>query len=114
MKLPYCKKAFIPIEKIDNYLLSPTHIKGKHKAVVYGELGFNQGNRSLFEEALLNIAHINDVRGTTNIIVNGVYLGKKYEIIGTITGPNGTSSIKTIWKILLNKRKPSLVTATTM
>lgn len=112
MKLPYRNRAFIPPEKINNYLLSLTHEKGKHKAIFFRKLGFNETNTNLFEKALLKIAYTNNVHSSRDIVNNGVYLGKSYAIVGTITGTNGTASIKTVWRIFKNKRKPSLVTVT--
>ncbi len=47
-----------------------------------------------------------------DIVDKGVYFGKSYAIVGTIIGPNGTTNIKTVWRILKNERKPSLVTVT--
>jgi len=44
--------------------------------------------------------------------ITGYILGKSYAIVGTIIGTNGTANIKTVWRILKNKRKPSLVTVT--
>lgn len=110
MKLPYRNRAFIPPEKINNYLLSPTHEKGKHKAIFFKRLGFSETNANLFEKALLKIAHTSNVASSRDILNNGVYLGKSYAIVGMIAGTNGTANIKTVWGILKNKRKPSLVT----
>ena len=53
MKLPYKNRAYIPPEKINNYLLSPTHEKGKHKARVFHSIGFTISNKELFERAVL-------------------------------------------------------------
>lgn len=110
MKLPYKNRAYIPPEKIRDYLLSPTHEKGKHKARVFQSIGFNYASKNIFEKALLKIAHTNDVDKTENAEKSGKFFGKKYIIIGIIVGPNRTMTIKTVWIILNNKRKPSLVT----
>lgn len=112
MKLPYYKKAFVPAEKINNYLLSLTHEKGKHKAIFFRKLGFDKTNAYLFEKALLKIVHTNPVYSSRDIINNEICLGKSYVVMGIIVGPRGTANIKTIWSILKNKRQPSLVTVT--
>ncbi len=113
MKLPYRNRAFIPPEKINNYLLSLTHEDGKHKAIRFRKLGFSEANTSLFENALLKIAHANDVDSTSDMVdkKTGKYFGKKYVIIGSIIGPNETINIKTVWGILENQRKPYLITS---
>lgn len=114
MKLPYRNRAFILPEKITNYLLSRTHTRGKYKAAFFQQLGFDETNKDLFEKSLLKIAHTNDVTDIRNIVKNGIYYGKSYEIIGTIGVRARTAMIKTAWKILKNKRKPSFVTASPM
>lgn len=113
MKLPYRNRAFIAPEKINDYLLSQIHKDGKHKAMRFIKLGFNETNISLLKNALLKIAHAKDV-DTISDMVNtktGEFLGKKYVIIGSITGPNGTIDVKTVWGIKENQRKPYLITA---
>lgn len=112
MKLPYKNRAYIQPEKIKDYLLSRIHEKGKHKARVFQRIGFNYSNMGLFERALLKIAQIGDVSEIENAERNGKYFGKKYVIKGTLKGPIGYLKIKSVWKILENKRKPSLVTVT--
>ena len=104
----------MPPGKIDNYLLSLSHPGGKNKAVIYRRIGFNDVNRNLFERALLVIAHTKSVTGVRDIISSGIYYGKSYEIIGIIRGPRGNRRVKTVWKILSNTRKPSLVTVSPM
>lgn len=113
MKLPYRNRAFIPPEKINDYLLSLTHETGKHKAPRFRKLGFSEANTSLFENALLKIAHASDVENISDMVdkKTGKYFGKKYAIMGSLIGPNKTINIKTVWGILENKRKPYLITA---
>lgn len=110
MKLLYKNRAYIAPEKIKDYLLSPTHEKGRHKARVFQSIGFNFVSKDLFEKALLKIAHTNDINEVKHSEKDGKYYGKKYIIRGTIAGPNGSMIIETVWIILENKRKPSLVT----
>ena len=110
MKLPYRNRAFIPPEKINNYLLSLTHEKGKHKAALFRRLGFNETNTKLFKESLLKIAYTNDVISTREIILQDIHLGRSYVVVGKLVGATGSANIKTVWRILKNKRKPSLVT----
>lgn len=114
MKLPYRRRAFIPPEKVKNYLLSQTHHKGKYKAAFFQRLGFDETNKDLFEKSLLKIAHANDVTDIRDIVKNGIYYGKSYEITGIIGVKGRTAMIKSAWKILKNKRKPSLVTVSPM
>ncbi len=112
MKLPYRNRAFITPEKINKYLLSSTHKTGKYKAAFFEKIGFNSANEKEFKEALLAIAHKNKVTNVTESIDEGIFYGKKYEIVGNIKGPLGNADIKTIWIILRNKKEPKLVTVT--
>ena len=112
MKLPYRKIAFIPVEKIDNYLLSTTHPTGKHKARVFKAKGYELSNRDLFENTLLDIARNNEVTKTLDSINKGINYGKKFYIDGIIGTQGRQCHIRTVWQILTNKRKPSLVTVT--
>jgi hypothetical protein len=67
MKLP-AQDAIIPVAKLTDYLLSPTHPDDSP-------------------------------------------YGRKYEILGLLTGPNGTSAwIRTIWIVLTDESLPRLVT----
>ena len=47
MKLPNYKNAYIPNEKLTEYLLSETHPTGNSKAKLFRSLGFNETNTSL-------------------------------------------------------------------
>lgn len=116
MKLPYHSKAFIPPEKINDYLLSSTHEDGRHKAALFSRLGFNQTNTGFLEESLLRIVRTSDIYSFRDIFdkTTGEYLGKSYAVVGVIIGTNGSRKVKTVWKVLKNKRKPSLVTVSPM
>jgi hypothetical protein len=39
MKLPNCKQAYIPVPKLDNYLLADSHPTGRLKAKFFKRLG---------------------------------------------------------------------------
>jgi len=62
MKLPYRKKAHIPIEKLTEYILSETHTVGKLKAKFFRSAGFKETNVSILKESLLTIAHTQEVK----------------------------------------------------
>ena len=43
--------------------------------------------------------------------MRATFYGQKYEILGTLTGPNGnTAWVRTIWIILTGETAPRLVT----
>lgn len=107
MKLPNRQNAYVPKEKLLDYLLSETHIDGKTKAKFFGSIGFNENNTSKLEQALLKVATKNRVKS----ISESIY-GIKYVIDGEIQSPTGkVANLRTIWIIEPNKKMPRFVTA---
>lgn len=107
MKVPYRLFAYVPQEKMANYLLSLTHQIGKNKARVFRSRGFNETNMDVLESELLKIVHTNNFSQKT-----ANQYGIRYTVIGIIQGPNGkTVNIKTGWMIYTGKRAPRFVTA---
>ena len=53
MKVPEWKNAHIPVEKIEEYLLSKTHPIGKSKALFFNRVGYTLQNKTL----LINDIH---------------------------------------------------------
>ena len=106
MKLPDKEKAYIPLLKIKDYLLSETHPIGKSKAKFFRSLGFNELNIDLLKQGLLTIAQIEDVKEA----VSSMH-GVKYIIDGLIQTPAGeTVKVRTIWIIDKGQTHPRFVT----
>lgn len=107
MKLPFRENAYIPKEKLTDYLLSETHADGKLKAKLFRKVGFNETNVSLLEKSLLNLAYTQEVRN----IVESIH-GIKYVIDGEIKTPGGKIlKVRTVWILEANKNAPRFVTA---
>lgn len=107
MRLPNCRQAYIPPQKLSAYLLSETHAVGKAKAKFFRALGFNETNTSLLEQGLLTIAH-----GATAQDVVASPHGTKYILAGVLETPGGTSPrIRTIWILETGEERPRFVTA---
>lgn len=107
MKLPFKEKAYIPKEKLTDYILSETHVGGKSKAKFFRSVGFNENNTSLLEKSLLNIAITQEVKNISESIH-----GVKYVIEGKIRTPaKGLVQIRTIWILEPNQKVPRFVTA---
>jgi len=62
MKLPNREKAYIPLVKLKDYLLSETHLIGKSKAKLLRSAGFNETNVSLLKQGLMAIANSEDTK----------------------------------------------------
>jgi len=105
MKLP-AQHAIIPQEKLCDYLLSKTHPDGRGKAEYLARLGYFQAQWARLEEDL-RVQHLSREAEPTG---QSRY-GQKYEILGPLTGPNGTAAwVRTIWIILSGETQPRLVT----
>lgn len=107
MKLPFRENAYVPKEKLINYLLSKIHSDGKIKAKLFRRLGFNETNTSKLEKSLLNIAHTKEVKN----IVQSIH-GIKYVIDGEIKSPKGRIlRLRTVWIIEPIQSRPRFITA---
>lgn len=107
MKIPYNKYAYVSRDKIEKYILSPTHLKGKHKALVFRSVGFNIANADLLIDELLMIVHTCEI---TQISDESSW--KRYRVDGSLHGPNGrVLNIRTAWCVDDGKRAPRFVTA---
>jgi len=106
MKLPRTEAAIIPQSKIQDYLLSHSHPIGKFKAIIFNDLGYSQHNWSKLQSDL------KELLGKDAIEKEVTEYGKKYEIRGKITGPNGKSRVMiTAWIILKDEDFPRFITA---
>ncbi|MBI2028010.1 MAG: hypothetical protein HYT07_00230 [Candidatus Levybacteria bacterium] len=107
MKLPNRKNAYIPKEKLTDYILSETHSGGKSKAKFFRSVGFNETNTSLLEKFLLSIAITQEVKD-----VSGSIHGNKYVIEGKINTPSKKIvKIRSIWILEPDQKAPRFVTA---
>jgi hypothetical protein len=105
--LPNRDKAYIPKEKLRNYLLSETHAVGREKARYFRSIGYTAENAEELEEAFLMIAR-------TESIAQEVAsdFGIKYIVNGELAAPVGTRvQVRTIWVIDSQDERPRFVTA---
>jgi hypothetical protein len=107
MQLPNREKAYIPLSKLKDYLLSETHSVGKSKAKILRSVGFNETNVNLLKEGLIAIAHSEDVEG----MISSPH-GVKYVIDGLLKTPDaGSIKMRTVWIIDKGQVRPRFVTA---
>ena len=106
MKMPNRESADVPIEKITDYLLSPTHPRGALKARWFNALGYRIEKPNELAESLLSLSSA-DVMETQK-----TDYGTKYVIVGDLIGPDGrTASVHSIWILPIGGSVPRLVTA---
>jgi len=106
-KLPKCEKAYIPKEKLSNYLLSETHAVGREKARYFRSIGYTAEKIEELVEALLMIA-----RSERTCKEIASEFGIKYVVDGELATPVGTTvQVRTIWVVDLQDTRPRFVTA---
>jgi hypothetical protein len=105
--LPAVKRAHIDPAKIRDYLLSPTHPVGRFKAVVFQALGYKAEDWETLRNDLLALAQVQEaVPGQSSTF------GQKYEVSGTLRGPNGREAkFTSVWLVTSGGEAPRFVTA---
>ena len=107
MKLPNFQNAFVPPEKLANYLLSEIHSVGRSKALFLKNLGYDDSDTAILAQDLLTIAREEDVS-----VIRSSEFGTKYVIEGLMRTPNGSLvAMRTVWIIGSIDLQPRLVTA---
>ncbi len=107
MKLTNKEKAYVPISKLLEYLLSETHPIGKTKSKYLRSAGFNETNVGLLKQGLLNMAQSEDITEE----ISSPH-GVKYIIDGSIKTPAGNFiKMRTVWIIDKEQESPRFVTA---
>ena len=107
MNLPNSEKAYVPTQKLSNYLLSETHAVGKAKSRYFRSLGYTEENADQLADALLIIAKSEVVRQEV-----ASHYGTKYIIDGEHVAPIGTTVwLRTVWVVEPHDERPRFVTA---
>ncbi len=105
--LPNAERATVEPAKIRDYLLSREHPVGRFKARFFHALGYTRDDWKLLHDDLLRLA----ASGEAKLSQPGAH-GQKYEVSGTLTGPNGRSgSVVSIWLLRTNEAAPAFITA---
>ena len=107
MKIPEWENAYIPVEKIEEYLLSKTHPIGKSKALFFNRVGYTLQNKTLLINDIHTIVKDNSV--ARNIETE---FGTKYIVKGTIGERFGKQVVVvTVWIIEEDTSFPRFITA---
>ncbi len=106
MKLPNADEAFVPREKLTDYLLALAHPVGGPKASFFRAHGFGEPNLAELETGLLTIARAVRVESK-----QGPH-GTKYVADGDLPTPRGTVvRIRTVWIVEPTQPHPRFITA---
>ena len=105
--LPAIERAYIDPAKVRDYLLSSVHPVGRFKAVVFQGLGYKTDEWEKLRDDLLALARtVEAVPGQTSTF------GQKYEVSGTLRGPNGREAkFICIWLVPVGGEAPRFITA---
>jgi hypothetical protein len=107
MKLPNSIRATVPREKIVDYLLSPTHRDGRHKAAFFAAFGFSDDNWQALASALLEHATTHDVASEQDSP-----FGLRYVVDGIMNMADGrVALVRTVWFIESGAETPRFLTA---
>ena len=104
MKLPNGERAIVPIEKLGDYCLYPTHRVGSHKAHVFESvLGLTAAQAEELQQWLLAVARTGEaVLGMRNAY------GQRYIVDFEMTTAMGTAVVCSTWIILTGGDVPRL------
>ena len=104
MQLPNGERAVVPIEKLHDYCLHPTHRVGSHKAHVFESvLGLTAAHAEDLQQRLLAVARTGEaVLGMQNAY------GQRYIVDFEMTTTVGTAVVRSTWIILVNEDVPRL------
>ena len=107
MDLPNKGHTVVEREKVQDYLLSPSHPTGKGKAEFFISMGFQRDAWEVLADALRQIAR--DCFVTKNMTSPH---GQKYIVDGILVTPSGQRPvIRTVWVVDAGDDRPRLVTA---
>ena len=107
MKVLNCQNAHIPVEKIEDYLLSKTHPIGKTKAHFFNQVGYTLQNRNLLINDFHTIVKENSVANKIE-----TEFGTKYLVKGSIGERFGNRvGVVTVWIIEEGTSFPRFITA---
>jgi len=105
--LPHADQARVEREKITEYLLSPLHPDGSHKAEFFTQYGFHVEHWKVLQEAVRTHGARHPVVKT----VESAY-GTRYAIDGVLESPDGRHPlVRTVWMIEKGDSAPRLITA---
>ncbi len=104
MKLPSPDRAIVPIEKLTEYSLNPSHSEGRHKAIVFkSALGITRENAEVLLEVLYRV-----VRTHEAIVSSRIRYGQKYIIEFEMTHAGKTAIVRSAWIVRNGEDFPRL------
>ena len=108
MPMPGHERGVIPEAKIRDYLLNPTHSRGRDKSRFFTSLGFVREEWEALDRAIRR-DHLDALDGES---LGDHPWGHKYKIEGDLEGPEGKIAwVRTLWIYRPDEDFPRFVTA---
>jgi hypothetical protein len=106
MRLPNAESAFVPPEKLRNYLLSSSHPVGRFKARFFRSLGYTSENWEELADLFVEAARSGEAEE-----ISSPY-GRKFRVPAVLTGADGPPvPVVTVWILSSGEESPRFVTA---
>jgi hypothetical protein len=107
MRLPRADRLDVPRAKVADYLLSPTHPQGRHKAAFFRAFGFSPAAWEALAAALRRHGAENEA-----VAVEDTPFGRRYSVDGELAGLDGRRPrLRTVWFVEKGGDVPRFVTA---
>jgi hypothetical protein len=105
-RLPQSDKVVLDIRKLEDYCLSPSHPRGRHKARVFRDaLDLQRSDAAWLQEALLEAA-----RSSEASQVAADTWGTHWRLDATIRRQGKSAVVRTIWIVRTGESVPRFVT----
>ena len=105
-RLPHGDEAILDIRKIEDYCMSPSHPRGRHKARVFREaLDLQRSDAAWLRNVLLEAAHSSEA---SPIAVDP--WGTHWRLDATIRRQGKSAVVRTIWIVRTGESVPRFVT----
>ena len=105
-RLPRSDEAILDIRKMEDYCLSPSHPRGRHKARVFREaLDLERSDAAWLRDVLLDAARSSEV---SEVAVDA--WGTHWRLDATIRRHGKSAVVRTIWIVRTGELVPRFVT----
>jgi hypothetical protein len=105
-RLPHSDEAILDIRKIEDYCLSPSHPRGRHKARVFREaLGLQRSDAAWLRDILLEAARSSEASS-----IALAPWGTHWRLDATIRRQGKSAVVRTIWIVRTGESAPRFVT----
>jgi hypothetical protein len=105
-RLPHSDEAIVDIRKIEDYCLSPSHPRGRHKARVFREaLDLRRSDAAWLRDVLLEAA-----RSSEAFNVAADAWGTHWRLDAPLRRHGKSAVVRTIWMVRTGESAPRFVT----